>query len=80
MTSMPLRDISLFVKVVGQGYPLVLAGVYDFLFPPEHQAILADRLSIARLELIERAGHNPHDEQSELVVQIIRKFLAVVGT
>jgi pimeloyl-ACP methyl ester carboxylesterase len=42
---------------------LVLAGRHDFLFPPEHQAILADRLPNARLELIERAGHNPHMEQ-----------------
>jgi proline iminopeptidase len=31
---------------------LVTAGRYDFLFPPEHQAILADRIPDARLELI----------------------------
>ena len=37
---------------------LVLAGRHDFQFPPEHQAILADRLPNAQLELIERAGHN----------------------
>lgn len=24
MTNMPIRDVSLFVKVIGQGYPLVL--------------------------------------------------------
>jgi proline iminopeptidase len=42
---------------------LVMAGRYDFLFPPEHQAILADRLPYATLELIERAGHNPQDER-----------------
>jgi proline iminopeptidase len=54
---------------------LVTAGRYDFLFPPEHQAILADRIPNARLELIEAAGHNPQMEQTDLVIQIIRSFL-----
>jgi proline iminopeptidase len=44
---------------------LVLAGRADFLFPPEHQAILADRLPNAQLEIIERAGHNAHAERVE---------------
>jgi proline iminopeptidase len=54
---------------------LVLAGRYDFLFPPEHQAILADRLPNAQLDLIERAGHNPQMEQSAQVIQAIRNFI-----
>jgi pimeloyl-ACP methyl ester carboxylesterase len=57
---------------------LVLAGRYDFLFPPEHQAILADRLPNARLEIIECAGHNPHDERPTEVIEIIRSFIAEV--
>ena len=55
---------------------LVLAGRHDFLFPPEHQAILADRLPHAQLEIIERAGHNAHDEQGAVVRRIVRRFLA----
>jgi proline iminopeptidase len=55
---------------------LVIAGRWDFLFPPEHQAILADRLPNARLELVECAGHNPHIERQAEVVQAIREFLA----
>jgi proline iminopeptidase len=55
---------------------LVTAGRYDFLFPPEHQAILADRIPDARLELIECAGHNPQDENKDVTVGIIRSFLA----
>ncbi len=55
---------------------LVIAGRWDFLFPPEHQAILADRLPDARLELIERAGHNPHMEQPEVVLRIVRDFMS----
>ena len=55
---------------------LVLAGRHDFLFPPEHQAILADRLPNAQLEIIELAGHNPHDEQARVVIDIIRQFIA----
>jgi proline-specific peptidase len=55
---------------------LVIAGRSDFLFPPEHQAILADRLPQVRLEIIERAGHNPHDEQTAAVIAALRDFLA----
>ncbi len=58
---------------------LVLAGRYDFLFPPEHQAILADRLPNAQLELIERAGHNPQMERTAEVIDVIKSFLADVN-
>lgn len=54
---------------------LVVAGRDDFLFPPECQAILADRLPHATLEIIERAGHNPQDENPDAVVEVIRTFL-----
>lgn len=54
---------------------LVVAGRDDFLFPPECQAILADRMPRATLEIIERAGHNPQDENPRAVVEVIRTFL-----
>ena len=54
---------------------LVLAGRDDFLFPPESQALLADRLPNASLEIIERAGHNPQDENPDAVVESVREFL-----
>ena len=54
---------------------LVVAGREDFLFPPEHQAILADRLPNAKLILVERAGHNPHMEQPAEVTRAIRDFV-----
>jgi hypothetical protein len=54
---------------------LVLAGRHDFLFPPEHQAILADRLPNARLEIVELSGHNPQDEQPEVVIDLVQRFL-----
>jgi proline iminopeptidase len=56
---------------------LVLAGRHDFLFPPEHQAILADRLPNAQLELIERAGHNPQMERPGEVSQALRGFMTI---
>jgi len=59
-----------------QAPTLVLAGRYCFLFPPEHQAILADRLPNAQLELVECAGHNPQMEQQDEVIRILRRFLA----
>lgn len=58
---------------------LVMAGRHDFLFPPEHQAILADRLPNAKLELIERAGHNPQMERPDEVIQAIRDFMLAVA-
>lgn len=54
---------------------LVLGGREDFLFPPEHQAILADRIPDAELEIIERAGHNAHAEQADVVRRIIKYFI-----
>ncbi len=58
---------------------LVSAGRHDFLFPPEHQAILADRLPNAQLELFERSGHNPQMEQADEVIESIRRFLATAN-
>jgi proline iminopeptidase len=54
---------------------MVMAGRQDFLFPPEHQAILADRLPNAELALVECAGHNPHMERTAEVNRAIRDFI-----
>jgi proline iminopeptidase len=54
---------------------LVLAGRDDFQFPPEHQAILADRLPNAELALIERAGHNAPMERPKEVMAIMERFM-----
>jgi proline iminopeptidase len=55
---------------------LVIAGRDDFLFPPEHQAQLAAGIPDARLEIVERAGHNPHSEEPAVVMEAVRSFLA----
>jgi proline iminopeptidase len=55
---------------------LVLAGRHDFLFPPEHQAALAAGIPNARLEIIERAGHNPQMERPAEVIEAVRRFMA----
>jgi proline-specific peptidase len=62
-----------------QAPTLVLAGRYDFLFPTEHQVALAAGIANARLEIIERAGHNPHMEQPAEVQRLIRGFLAAAN-
>jgi pimeloyl-ACP methyl ester carboxylesterase len=59
-----------------QAPTLVIAGREDFQFPPEHQEELAAGIPNARLALIDRAGHNVHDEQPAEVQQLIRDFLA----
>ncbi len=58
---------------------LVMAGRHDFLFPPESQAILADRLPNAQLELIERAGHEAPSERPAEVIRAIRRFMATAN-
>jgi proline iminopeptidase len=55
---------------------LVMAGREDFIYPPEHQEELAAGIPNARLVLIDRAGHNPHDEQTAETLAAIRSFLA----
>jgi proline iminopeptidase len=55
---------------------LVIAGSYDFLFPPEHQKQLATGIPNARLVLIERAGHNPDMERPAETLKAIRDFIS----
>jgi proline iminopeptidase len=55
---------------------LVIAGRDDFIFPPEHQEELAEAIPDARLVIIDRAGHNPHDEQRAETIKSVREFLA----
>lgn len=54
---------------------LVLAGRDDFQFPPEHQAELAAGIPNARLEIVERAGHNSVQERPAEVIRVVREFL-----
>jgi proline iminopeptidase len=58
-----------------QAPTLVIAGREDFQFPPEHQAELAAGIPNARLVIIDRAGHNVHDEQTAEVLKWVRDFL-----
>ncbi len=54
---------------------LILAGAYDFIFPPEDQAELAARIPNSQLKIIDCAGHNLHMEKPEEVIQAIRDFV-----
>jgi proline iminopeptidase len=54
---------------------LVMAGRDDFIYPPEHQEELVARIPNARLVLIDRAGHNPHNEQTTEVIRAVRDFM-----
>jgi pimeloyl-ACP methyl ester carboxylesterase len=55
---------------------LVMAGRDDFLFPPEHQVALATGIANARLQIIERAGHNPHSERPAEVMEAVSDFIS----
>jgi pimeloyl-ACP methyl ester carboxylesterase len=54
---------------------LVMAGRDDFVFPPECQRELVAGIPTARLQIIERAGHNSHDEQTAEVMQVLTTFI-----
>jgi pimeloyl-ACP methyl ester carboxylesterase len=54
---------------------LVLAGRDDFVYPPDAQQELAAGIPGARLTLIDRAGHNPHDERTAETMDAVRDFL-----
>jgi proline iminopeptidase len=54
---------------------LVMAGRDDFLFPPEHQVALANGVANGRLHIVERAGHNPHEERTAEVMAAVRDFV-----
>jgi proline iminopeptidase len=54
---------------------LVIAGSDDFIFPPEHQRELAAGIPRARLHLVPRAGHNPHDERPAETFRAISDFI-----
>jgi proline iminopeptidase len=55
---------------------LVMGGRDDFVYPPEHQAQLAAGIPNARLRIVERAGHNPHSEQTDEVMGAVIDFLS----
>jgi len=59
---------------------LVMAGRDDFIFPPEHQGQLAAGIPGARLRIIERAGHNPHAERPDEVMEAVRDFITTDST
>jgi pimeloyl-ACP methyl ester carboxylesterase len=57
---------------------LVIAGMQDFVYPPEAQHELANGIPNARLRLIDRAGHNPQAERPDEVLEELRAFLGPV--
>src|SRR5574342_1439391 len=58
---------------------LVMGGREDFLFPPECEALLANSIPNAQLEIIERASHNPQMERTAEVIEAIKHFMAIVN-
>jgi proline iminopeptidase len=57
---------------------LVMAGREDFVYPPGAQEELTSGIPNARLVFIDRAGHNPHDEQPAETLAAVRNFFADV--
>lgn len=58
---------------------LVTVGRHDWITPPEASEEIADLLPDARLAVFEESGHNPHLDQPEAYLGLVREFLADVG-
>jgi pimeloyl-ACP methyl ester carboxylesterase len=54
---------------------LIVWGKADGVIDPEYAQEFAARITGARVELIDRAGHLPHLEQAETVAGLVRSFL-----
>lgn len=54
---------------------LVLAGRQDFIYPPDSQEELASAIPNSRLVLIDRAGHNVHDERPKEAIRAVMDFM-----
>jgi proline iminopeptidase len=55
----------------------VMAGREHFVFPPQSQRELATGIPHAQLKLIDRAGHNPYEQQTAQVLTAIRQFISI---
>ena len=54
---------------------LILWGKADGIIAPAYAQEFARRISSARVELIDQAGHLPHLEQPQTVMKTVRAFL-----
>jgi proline iminopeptidase len=54
---------------------LIIAGRHDFIFPPEHQAIVGHYVPNSKLEIIEKAGHSAPKEKPKDIMKFIREFV-----
>ncbi len=55
---------------------LVMAGRDDVLSPSEHQGQLAAGIPRARLQIVERAGHEPYSQRPAEVMAAITDFIS----
>jgi pimeloyl-ACP methyl ester carboxylesterase len=73
----PIADRGLHRRIHRIAAPtLIVWGDADSIAAPVYAQDFAGRISGAKVELIEEAGHLPHLEQQERVVAAIAKFLA----
>jgi pimeloyl-ACP methyl ester carboxylesterase len=72
----PIADRGLGKRIHRIAAPtLIVWGNADRIIAPAYAQEFAQRIAGARIELIGRAGHLPHLEQEELVVEVLAGFL-----
>jgi pimeloyl-ACP methyl ester carboxylesterase len=55
---------------------LIVWGAGDKIASPRYAEAFRERISGAQVEIVERAGHLPHEEQPEKVAELTLAFLA----
>jgi 3-oxoadipate enol-lactonase len=79
-TCAALRDADLTAEIEGIAMPtLVIVGAQDEATPVPLVRATADRMSEARLEVIEQAGHIPSIDQPRVMARLISDYLTEVG-
>ena len=53
---------------------LVVTGRHDHVISPRHAGEAAKRLKGSRLEILDKSGHYPHEEEPEAFLQLIYEF------
>lgn len=54
---------------------LVLAGAYDWICPPQHSRLIAERIPHAELHIFENAAHSIAADEPEKYRELVTKFL-----
>lgn len=78
MTAEPPPDLRALLRVIDVP-AMVVAGASDPVISPGWNRRTADAIPGARFHLLSDVGHTPHEERPDLLLPVLRRFLAGLG-